>query len=99
MFPYSQTAKPGQEIDITVKVFNHSPTLKSFQVQPQVPDGFTIYPIRETVSIEPRQEGLISFKLSIPPKVSDPVSVVTCDVQFDQSDLRRWCECMILILK
>lgn len=97
MHPYSQKVKAGQEIEITVKILNHSQSSQVFTVKPNVPDGFGIKPEKISRNIEPRKEAGLSFTVTVPSSVSESLYIITCDVGFGEWNLRHWCESMLEI--
>jgi len=97
MHPYSQKVRAGQELEIMVKILNHSSSSKVFTVRPSVPDGFGVKPEEVSRNIEPRKEAGIRFAVTVPSDISESLCVVTCDIGFDKWDLRHWCESMLEI--
>jgi len=95
--PYGQKVKAGQELEIIVKILNHSSSSHVFTVKPNVPDGFGVKPEKVSRNIEPRKEAGIRFAVTVPSSISESLYVVTCDVEFDKWDLRHWCESMLEI--
>ncbi len=95
--PYSQKARSGQNIEITVKILNHSSSARKFTVKPNVPEGFSLKPEMVAKSIEPRKESEIRFTITVPAGISKSLHIVTCDIGFDKWDLRHWCESMLEI--
>lgn len=95
VYPYSQKAKPGQHLEISVVVLNHSDVTHKFTVVPRTPEGFKLEPEGATVSVGPQEEKSVRFRTTVPDNVSENVYVVTSDIQFGQWDLRQWCEAII----
>jgi len=95
IYPYGQQAKPGQAIEITVKIMNHSNTAEEFTVAPKVPDGFGLMPEKVSANIEPLKQSDMLFRLNVPGNVSESPKVITCDVAFNRWDLRHWCEAVV----
>ena len=92
VYPYGQKATPGQTVEYTVKVFNHSDKPKTFQLAPNVPDGFTIEPKFASLVIAPCAEGEKTFKVKVPKEVSPGIFLFTVNIKFDKWDLREWSE-------
>ena len=92
VYPYGQKATPGQTVEYTVKVFNHSDRPNTFQLAPDIPDGFTIEPKFASFVIAPRAEGEMTFKVKVPEEVSPGIILLTFDIKFDKWDLREWSE-------
>ncbi len=97
IYPYGQQAKAGQCVGVTVKIRNHSSSAHTYTVRLNVPEGFQLEPKSASVSIEPREEVQVHFKITVPEMVSKKLYVVTCDMEFDMWRLRDWCECLIEI--
>ncbi len=97
IYPYGQKAKPGQHLEIAVKILNHSDSRKVYTVKPNVPDGFRVEPKHASVNVEPRKEAEIHFQITVPNKVTKSPHVITADIEFDKWVLHQWCEAMIEI--
>lgn len=93
--PYGQKIEAGQELEITVKILNHSSSSQIFTVKPNIPDGFGIEPEIASRNIEPGKEAGIHFTLTVPASISENLYVLTYDVGFDEWDLRHWCESIL----
>ncbi|UCF15160.1 MAG: MBL fold metallo-hydrolase, partial [Phycisphaerales bacterium] len=99
IYPYGQKAKPGQSIEIAVKIMNHSGTAEIFTARPNVPEGFELQPEKMSATIEPLQESNMRFRVTLPTSVSDSPKIITCDVRFAGWDLRQWCESIVEIVR
>jgi len=95
--PYGHKANPGQTVEIVVKILNHSSSPEVFTVRPNVPEGFGLEPEKMSTTVEPRTQCEIPFRVTLPSDVSKNLHVITCDVEFDEWDLRHWCESMVEI--
>ena len=97
IYPYGQKAKPGQQLEIAVKILNHSDSRKAYAVKLNVPDGFRLKPEKGSINAEPRKESEFTFQVTVPNKVTKSPHVITADIEFDKWVLRQWCEAMIEI--
>jgi hypothetical protein len=99
IYPYGQQAKPGETIEITVKILNHSNSAEVFTVRPNVGEGFGLEPQEMSETLKPLNESDMQFRIKIPNSVSKSPKVITCDVAFAGWDLRHWCETMVEIVR
>lgn len=97
IYPYCRQANPGQTVEITVKILNHTSAPEVFTVIPNVPEGFGVRPESISRKIEAHTESDLRFKLTAPTAQSEATRVITCDVKFDRWDLRHWCESILEI--
>jgi len=97
VYPYGLTVKPGQSVDFSVKIFNHSEVKKTFQIEPNVPAGFNVEPLNNSIVLKPLNEGEIKFKLIAPEQIIPGVRLLTVNARFDNWDLREWSEALIEI--
>ena len=97
MFPYAQEVRPGQSVDVEVRVLNHSRGPHAFRITPHVPAGFNVRPTRAEVTVASRQEKSVAFQVTADSAAAGSVAVMTADVAFDCWDLRRWCEAMLQV--
>ena len=95
IYPYGQKIKPGQNAEITVKIFNHSNSSHTFTVSPNVPKEFRLKPKKASINIQPRKEGEARFEIVVPNNISKKVYVLTSDIKFDKWDLRHWSEAIL----
>jgi len=95
IYPYGQTARPGQTAEAEIRLLNHSDRAHKYTVTPHLPDGFTAEPESAHLTVEPRTEGAITIRIAVPTSLVPSVYVVTADVAFDRWDLRHWCEALL----
>jgi glyoxylase-like metal-dependent hydrolase (beta-lactamase superfamily II) len=97
IYPYSQKTKPGRTIEYSVNVVNHSDVVKTFTLEPELPEGFIIEPEIASQIIEPQVEGTQIFKIKIPAQALHGISLLTFSIKFDKWDLQKWSEAIIEI--
>lgn len=97
IYPYGQRTAPGQTVEVSIKILNHSSSPEVFTVRPNVPEGFGLVPEKISESIGPHRQSDMRFRVIVPSNVSKDIQIITCDVEFDEWELRHWCECMVEI--
>ena len=97
IYPYGQTVKPGETVEIAVKIFNHSDKPTFYTVTPHIPKGLKLQPATLSLNIAPRQENEASFKITTQSQTSPSVYIITSDIQFNDWDLRHWCEGIVKV--
>ncbi|MHC4084113.1 MAG: MBL fold metallo-hydrolase [Planctomycetota bacterium] len=95
IYPYGQKIKPGQNAEISVKIFNHSNSSHTFTVSLNVPKGFRLKPEKASIKIRPRKESETRFEIVVPNSISEKLYVITSDIKFDKWDLRHWSEAIL----
>jgi len=95
IYPYGQKIKPGQNVDISVKIFNHSNSPHTFTVSLNVPKEFRLKPEKASIDIKSGKEGEARFEIVVPSNISEKVYVITSDIKFDKWDLRHWSEAIL----
>jgi glyoxylase-like metal-dependent hydrolase (beta-lactamase superfamily II) len=96
-YPYGQTAKPGQTVQVEVKIFNHLDSAQIYIIKPNVPENIQVQPQRFSIKIPPRKETGAVFQMTFPENENHKVYVPTFDIAFNQWDLHQWCEALIEI--
>ena len=96
IYPYGQKIRPGQNVEISVNIFNHSNSSHTFTVSLNVPKGFRSKSEKASINIQPRKEGEARFEIVVPNDVSEGVYVLTSDIKFDKWDLRHWSEALLV---
>ena len=97
VYPYGIKASAGQTVDFAVRIFNHSDVSKTFVLELNEPNGFSVEPNKASLVIEPRTEGERTFKMSVSKQVLPGVFLLTVNIKFDSWDLREWSEALIEI--
>lgn len=98
-YPYRQKLKQGQKVDIFIKIINHSDKKQTYNLKPNVPDGFIVEPQNASIDVDPLNEGEKKFTLMVTDKASSGVALMTCNVMFNNWDLHEWTESLIEIVK
>ncbi len=93
--PYGSKARPGRNVQVSLKTFNHSNAFRTFTFALNLPAGFDAMPPTTSVTIPPRTEKQVDFNLSIDSSVDPGTYVITADVQQEQWNLPRWTEAII----
>jgi glyoxylase-like metal-dependent hydrolase (beta-lactamase superfamily II) len=96
-YPYGNKVRTGEELKLSVKLFNHANTHRTYHVKPNVPKGFQVKPESASVSIEPGKERGLDFRVVIPKQLPEKLYILTADIRFEQWRLNQWCEAMIEI--
>ena len=94
-YPYSQTASADESVRLTLKIFNHSPEAHAARVRLNLPSGWTVIEKEVELSIAPRREGTMEFRIRLPENVAPGIFLATADIHFGPWDLKRWTEAMI----
>jgi len=98
LYPYGQKTGPGQTVDLSVKIFNHSGVSQTFSVKPNLPPGFLADPGIVTLTIDPVSEQDGKFKLQVPEKLPPGTYLVTADIGYNNRYVHEWSEALIEIV-
>jgi glyoxylase-like metal-dependent hydrolase (beta-lactamase superfamily II) len=93
--PYGSKTKPGRNVKISLKIFNHYDTSRTHTFALNLPHGFDCEVKTASVTIPPRTEKQTDFNLVIDTSVEPGTYVITADVQQEQWNLPRWTEAII----
>ncbi len=97
-YPYGLETKPGSNVELEVRVSNHSPATRQFTITPNIPPGWTGTK-STTVTVEAGKEGSVRVKIKIPQR-ADGVNVITADVESGQDiRLRAFAEAIVRVNK
>jgi glyoxylase-like metal-dependent hydrolase (beta-lactamase superfamily II) len=99
VYPYGQKANPGKTVEYTVKIFNYSDVPKTFIIEPNALNGFSMEPNIASLVIEPQTEGERTFKIKVSKQAPPGVYLLTVNIKFDNWDLREWSEALIEIVR
>ena len=98
VYPYYQKVKPGQILDFSVKIFNHSGFTRVYALNPVSHDGFNVKPDKVSSEIESLKEDEIAFKIMIPEHVLPGIYLLMFNIKTGDWDLREWSEAIIEVL-
>lgn len=93
--PYGSKARPGRNVKVSLKAFNHSNTSHTLTFALNLPAGFNVESKTAKLTIAPRTEEKADFNLAVDTSVVPGIYVITADVQQRQWDLRQWTEAII----
>lgn len=99
VYPYGQKAKPGDTLELSVRIFNHTDLEKTFIVEPNFNNILTGKPGKTLVNVSPRTEGQVKYKIKVEGTAPQGVSPLSFNIKSDMYDLREWCEALIDIKK
>ncbi len=96
-YPYGQAAKPGQTVKISLKVFNHCSSSRTFTAALNLPAGFGAACTTASVTVPPRTERQVDFDLLVGASVEPGTYVLTADVAWAKWNLPQWTEAIVEI--
>jgi len=97
-YPYGASVRPGEPLQLELRIMNHSPHDQVFHARLRLPKGWAASPATPpALRLSPRKEGSIAFTVT-PPKIASPgLRIVTADVKWADRDLRSWTEAMVRV--
>jgi uncharacterized membrane protein len=93
--PYGQKAKPGQAIQISLRMFNHSDGSHKLTLSLNLPDGFDTEAPTTSITVPSQTEKQVVFRILIDASINPGTYVITADVQLKQWNLPRWTEAIV----
>ncbi|MDF1753458.1 MAG: MBL fold metallo-hydrolase [Verrucomicrobiales bacterium] len=89
-FPYGQKAKPGETVEAEIRIWNHSPIKRTFEVTVHGTDSITPIEFTRTLTLPPRDKGSIKYTFHLDKNSKEGTHVITADVKSDPSIMERW---------
>jgi hypothetical protein len=96
-FPYAVKSNAGHTACATVKILNHSPTPKKFEVTLNAPAGFRTRQPTAAITVPPRTERQIDFDVTSEKSLPSGTYVITADIKSKHEALKEWTEAVIQI--
>ena len=93
--PYGSKTKPGRNVHVSLKTFNHSDASRTYTFALNLPAGFDSESKTASVTIPLRTEKQTDFNLAIDTSVAPGTYVITTDVEQGRWNLRYWTEAII----
>ena len=94
-YPYGVRTEPYQTLDLEVRITNHSPKQRTFQIQPHVPEGMKLIECESKVTLEAGASGVARMKLDVAAVSGN--HVVTADVSSAGMEFRDWIESLVTV--
>ncbi len=94
-YPYGVEAGAKKQIDLEVRITNHSPVERTFQVTPHGRGGMKIVKAESTITLKPRQSGKVRLTAVTPEQAGN--YLVTADVISDGMEFNDWAEALITV--
>jgi glyoxylase-like metal-dependent hydrolase (beta-lactamase superfamily II) len=94
-YPYGTTADAGSTIDLEVRITNHSPIRRSYQVTPHLVEGMTLVSGPRPLSLAAGKSGSVRVQVQLP--ASPGNYLVTADVHSEGMDFNRWVEALVTV--
>lgn len=95
IYPYGQKASPGETVECSVRIFNHSAVSRTFKLIPDKTEGTDIQPAEASLVITPDSEGIKKFKVKVSKKIPSGISLFTVSIKSAEWDLHEWAEALI----
>ena len=94
-YPYSAEMNGGGQREFEVRLTNHSPVSREFQVTPRGQQGVTVQGGTLTLKLPSGGTGSVRFNVQAPEKAG--TYLVTADVVSGEMRFENWIEAMILV--
>lgn len=98
LHPYAVEARPGETVEVAVRITNHSPAARTFRARIHPPAGTAVEGSAEgSAQIRSGAEGSIRFRLRPAEGAPAGLGVATADVLWPGGELREWCEALVTV--
>jgi len=96
-YPYGCKAKPGQTVEISLRLFNHSNVAHDFAASLNLPPGLDSLPRKASVTVPARTEQQVDFELRAGASITPGTYVLTANVEWERWNLPFWTEAIVEI--
>lgn len=94
-YPYGVRRKAGETVELELRITNHSPVPRTFEVVPRASGDLRIGPHPASLALQPRQSGTIRVPVQTVGQAGQ--YLVTADVRSEGMEFRDWVEAMITL--
>lgn len=94
-YPYGVKAKPGETVELEIRITNHSPQRRGFTVKQGSGPKFDLVESSGTADCQPGMTGKIPVKLTVPDRPG--TWIVTADVESKGMIFQDWIEALITV--
>jgi glyoxylase-like metal-dependent hydrolase (beta-lactamase superfamily II) len=98
LHPYWKSGRPGESIQLSFRIMNHSPRERTFRASARGPGGLNISAPASAV-IPPRSEGVVPFTVQLPADTTPGLQVITADLIWEGAELREWAEAVVEVVR
>jgi glyoxylase-like metal-dependent hydrolase (beta-lactamase superfamily II) len=96
-YPYGSKAKPGQTVQVSLKLFNHSNAARKFTASLNLPPGLDSVLKSASVTVPARAEQQVGFELRAGASIAPGAYVLTANVEWERWNLPCWTEAIVEI--
>lgn len=93
--PYGQQSGPEAEVEVELKLTNHSPGPREFQVTVHGSEHLKPEQAEASLSLEGRGQGSLKFRFRVAPGVSPGTQVYTASIRTGDAVLDHWIEGLV----
>jgi len=94
-YPYGVKTKSGEQLDLEVRITNHSPVQRIFHIQPNVPDGVRLIKCESDITLEPGESG--AARMTVEVTAAPGNYVITSDVDSNGMGFGDWIESLVTV--
>ena len=94
-YPYGLATKSGKNIELQVRITNHSPVRREFQVVPRLPSDMKLLQSESRLTLEPGQTGAVRMKVAV--TAASGNYLITADIHSEGMDFRDWIEALVTV--
>lgn len=97
LHPYWVVVRPGQSVELALRITNHSPCERTFRAVARAPADFTVSNAG-SVLIPRHSEGHLPITVRVTPDAAPGLRVIVADVAWDEAELRGWTEAVLEVV-
>jgi hypothetical protein len=93
-YPYGASLAPGSTREFEVRITNHSPVEREFEVTADA-NGLKILDRTSTITLPPRRTGAVKFRVQAGDQAGN--QLVTADIRSEGMEFRKWVEALVSV--
>jgi glyoxylase-like metal-dependent hydrolase (beta-lactamase superfamily II) len=94
VFPYGSETKPGDILELELRITNHAPDRQTYHTKWNLPPGFELVSADRERAIGARQDGVLRARIRAG---SSGLHVITADIAFAGRELKQWTEALVRV--
>jgi glyoxylase-like metal-dependent hydrolase (beta-lactamase superfamily II) len=94
-YPYGLETQADKTIELEVRITNHSPIARTFEIKPNLPSGMKLIECQSELRLNPGELG--AAKMTVEVATGKGNHIITADISSDGMEFHSWIESLVTV--